>query len=275
MPSRHPASAGGRSYLVSSVDHALTLLAAFRDHPSLAVGESAELLGVAPSTAHRLLTTMQSSGFVVQDQSTRRYSAGPALLSVALASLQRIDVGRVARPHLSALAAETRETVSLAVPEGATIRFIDSVEGPEVVRVSSRTGEVVPAHLAAAVKVLLAALTEEELLRLYPASRLIRRTQHSLGSRAALLAELDEVRELGYATSNEESAPGLAAVAAGIRDVRGRVIAALTVSLPAERMDERRAERLVETTRRRARRIEEELGSSPDGAIGGRAAGNR
>lgn len=266
MPSspsgRRPAPVGGRSYLVSSVDHALTLLAAFGDHPSLAVRESAELLGVAPSTAHRLLTTMQSSGFVVQDQATRRYSAGPALLSVALASLQRIDVGRVARPHLTALAAETRETVSLAVPEGATIRFIDSVEGPEVVRVSSRTGEVIPAHLTAAGKVLLAALTREELVRLYPAARLTRRTAHSLGSRSALFAGLDEVRRLGYATSYEESAPGLAAVACGICDVRGRVIAALAVSLPAERLDERRAARLAEMAMRRARRVEEELGSS-------------
>lgn len=261
---RSPVS--GRPYLVGSVEHALMLLGAFGDHPSLAVREGAELLGVAPSTAHRLLTTMQACGFVVQDPATRRYSAGPALVAVALASLQRIDVGRVARPHLTALAAETRETASLAVAEGATIRFIDSVEGSEVVRVSSRTGETVAAHLTASGKVLLSGLTPEEVLRLYPSSRLQRRTPRSTGLRSALLTELDEVRRLGYATSFEESAPGLAAVAVGIRDVRGRVIAALTVSVPAERLDAKRIDRIVAASRRRAHRIEEELGPATDGA---------
>jgi len=260
VPSRGRPRASGRTYLVASVDHALTLLAALQDHPSLAVRESSELLGVAPSTAHRLLSTMQASGFVVQDAATRRYSAGPALVAVALASLQRIDVGRVARPHLVALAAETRETVSLAIAEGATVRFIDSVEGTEVVRVSSRTGVAVPAHSSAAGKVLLAGMGDEELLRLYPVSRLQRRTPRTIGSRAGLLKELDDVRRLGYATSLEEGATGLASVAVGVRDVRGRVIAALTVSVPAERLDTRRAERIVQAVRRRAERIEAEIG---------------
>jgi IclR family transcriptional regulator, acetate operon repressor len=250
--------------MVASVDHALQLLAAFQDHPSLAVRESAELLGVAPSTAHRLLTTMQASGFVVQDPSTRRYSAGPALVAVALASLQRIDVGRVARPHLSALAAETRETVSLAVSEGATIRFIDSVEGPDVVRVRSRTGLSVPAHTSAAGKALLAGLGHDELVRLYPATRLHRRTPQSIGSRSLLLQELEDVRRLGYATSLEESSPGLASVAVGIGDVRGRVIAAIAVLVPAERLDARRTERIAIATRGRAKRIEAELSSARD-----------
>ena len=122
---------GRRSYLVGSVDSALRLLTALRDQPSLGVKESAELLGVAPSTAHRLLSTLQANGFVAQDPAPRRYGPGGALLTVALASLRRIDVRRVARPHLSALSAETRETVSRGVAEGSSIRIIDSVEGSE------------------------------------------------------------------------------------------------------------------------------------------------
>lgn len=265
MPETRRSSAPGRAYLVGAVDHALTLLAALRDHPSLAVRESAELLGVAPSTAHRLLTTMQANGFVVQDPGTRRYGAGPALLAVALASLRRIDVGRVARPHLSALAAETRETVSLAVAEGTNVRFIDSVEGPEVVRVSSRAGVVAAAHASAAGKVMLAAASKEELLRLYPSGRLQRRSPRSITSRSTLFKELEEVRRAGYSVSHEENAQGLAAVAVGVRDVRGRVIAALAVSVPAERLDGARAESIASLARRRAGRIEEELGSDHDG----------
>lgn len=272
MSSRGRPQASGRSYLVASVDHALTLLAAFQDHPSLAVREGAELLGVAPSTAHRLLTTMLASGFVVQDPATRRYSAGPALVAVALASLQRVDVARVARPHLVALAAETRETVSLVVSEGTTIRFVDSVEGTEVIRVSLRTGATVPAHTSAAGKVLLGGLGRDELLRLYPQTRLHRRTPRTIGSRTVLLKEVEEARNRGYAVSLGESEPGLASVAVGIRDVRGRVIAALTVSVPEERLDGRRTERLALATQARAKRIEAELGAVHDGPRPGGAS---
>lgn len=268
MPDSGGPPAPSRRHLVGAVDHALALLTALQDNPSLAVREGAALLGVAPSTAHRLLVTMQEKGFVVQDASTRRYGPGPALLAVALASLQRVDVGRVARPHLSVLAAETRETASLAVPEGPNVRFIDSVEGPEVVRVTSRAGVTVPAYASAAGKVLLAAASREEILRLYPSTRLPRRAPRSITTRAALFRELDRVRRAGFASSHEENAPGLAAVAVGIRDVRGRTIAALSVSVPAERLDDVRVARLGAAARRRASRIEAELG----GEHGGHAA---
>lgn len=259
--SQHP-PVPSRARLVGAVDHALALLVALQDRPSLAVRESAALLGVAPSTAHRLLVTMQQKGFVVQDPESRRYAPGPVLLAVALSSLQRIDVGRVVRPHLSALAAETRETASLAVPEGANIRFIDSVEGPEVVRVTSRAGVAVPAYASAAGKVLLAAVSREEVLRLHPSPRLPRRAPRSITSRAALLRELDRVRRAGYASSNEESAPGLGAVAVGIRDVRGRTIAALAVSVPSERLDDARVGIIGAAARRRAERVEEEISAA-------------
>ncbi len=248
-----------RPYAVSSVDNALTLLAALRDRPSLAVKEGAELLGVAPSTAHRLLTTLQARGFVAQDPSTRRYGAGPRLLEVALSSLARVDVRRVARPHLAALAAEVRETASLVLAEGDRVRFIDSVEGPEVVRVADRTGDVKPAHLTSGGKVLLAALSEELLLRMYPLEVLPSPADGSTLRRSALLAELARVRADGYATSFEQSSPGLSAVAVPVTDPHGNVLAAVGVSVPAARLDDRRVAEIADAARRRARRIEEEL----------------
>ena len=254
------------NYTVSSVGNALTLLGALRDHPSLAVKEGAELLGVAPSTAHRLLSTLQAHGFVVQDPANRRYGPGPALLAVALASLRRVDVRRVGRPHLVALAAETRETVSLAVAEGARVRFIDSVEGPELIRVASRTGEVLPAHLSSVGKIMLSGLSEAEVVRLYPGPQLAGLTDQSVTSRPDLLAELDAVRRAGFATSFEESAVGLSAVAVPVTDRSGHVLAAIGVSVPASRLDQDRIDGLVRAARSRATRIEEELDQlSPQG----------
>lgn len=244
---------------VSSVDNALTLLKALRDHPSLAVKEGAELLGVAPSTAHRLLSSLAAHGFVAQDPANRRYGPGPALLAVALASLRRVDVRRVGRPHLVALAAEIRETVSLAVAEGAKVRFIDSVEGPELIRVASRTGEVVPAHLSSVGKIMLSGLADDELARLYPAAQLAALTDRSITTRPALLAELQSVRAAGFATSFEESSVGLSAVGVPITDRLGHVLAAIGVSVPASRLDHDRIDAIVGAAKARATRIEEEL----------------
>lgn len=112
---------------------------------------------------------LQFYGFVVQDPSTRAYSAGPALIEVGL-SVGEIDIRIRARPHLEALRDEVDETVHLAVLEGTDILFLDSVEGTRAVRVGSRVGAVMPAHLTSLGKALLAELPVDEFRRRYRAA---------------------------------------------------------------------------------------------------------
>lgn len=249
----------GNGPAIGSVDNALRLLEAFKEHPSISVKEVAELLRVAPSTAHRLFSTLLAHGFVSQDSTNRRYRAGPALLDIALGALQGIDVRRTARPHLEQLSATVRETVNLIVLDGTTIRFIDSVEGPEAVRVSSRTGTVLPAHCTAGGKVLLARLSEAGLRRLYPSRRLSGLTEHSVTDRNRLEAELRRVRSAGYAASFEQSTNGLSAVAVPIEDPRGTTVAAIGVSAPAARLDDERVASIAEAAAAAARDIAKEL----------------
>ncbi|MHB1585424.1 MAG: IclR family transcriptional regulator [Acidimicrobiales bacterium] len=260
VPTEHDLRNGdGRSYTVSSVDNAMRLLSALKDRPSLSVKEGAELLGVAPSTAHRLLTTLQGHGFIAQDSRTRRYGPGPALLEVALATLQRVDVRRVAHPHLVALSAAVRETATLGVLEGTTVRFIDSVEGPQLVRVGARTGDQLPAHVTAVGKVLLASLSDTELRRRFPEARLPGLTNFSTTSRAVLFDELAQVHAQGFATSFQQSSVGLCDVAVAVSDPQGNVLAAVGVSAPAARLERRQVTAIVEAARQRVQRIEDEL----------------
>lgn len=248
-----------RPSTISSVDNALTLLAELRGRPSLSVTEGAQLLGVAPSTAHRLLTTLLAHDFVVQEPSTRRYRTGPRLLEIALSSLGTVDMRQVAWAHLVALAAEVRETASLLVLEGDQVRFLDSAEGPELVRVANRTGDVLPAHLTSAGKVMLASMPEPELLQAYPDARIPAMSGELGMSREELFDELEQVRRDGYATSFERSSAGLSAVAVPITDLSGNPMAAIAVSVPASRLDERRVREIAGVARRHTRRIEEEL----------------
>ncbi len=254
--------ANRRSRTVASVDSALRLLGSFGDHPTLSVKEGAELLGVSPSTVHRLLVTLLARGFVSQDPATRRYRPGPALLDIALGALKGIDVRRAARPHLERLTAEVRETVNLIVLDGPLIRFIDSIEGPEAVRVSARTGTVLPAHCTAGGKVLLAALDRRHLQDVLGGGSLPGLTDRSTTDRTTLDEELAEIARNGYATSFEQSTVGLSAVAVPITDARGHVVAAIGVSAPAARLDSRRVAEIATAATAAAEAIAADLHGS-------------
>src|SRR3954454_17911889 len=102
----------------TSVDNALRLLELIGQRQALRVAEAADLLGVARSTAHRLLAALRRRGFVLQDRPNGAYRPGPALVEAGLAAFSRIDIRRVARPGLEDVREQTQETVSLAVLEG-------------------------------------------------------------------------------------------------------------------------------------------------------------
>src|SRR5918997_4538947 len=99
----------------TSVDNALWLLQLVGEHRALRVAEAADLLGVARSTAHRLLTALRRRGFVTQDRPNGAYRPGPALYEIGLSAVSRIDIRLVARPVLEQIQDMTQETASLAV----------------------------------------------------------------------------------------------------------------------------------------------------------------
>jgi DNA-binding IclR family transcriptional regulator len=221
---------------LSSVDNALQLLQLIGERRVLRVAEAADELGVARSTAHRLLGALRHRGFVMQDKPNGPYRAGRALNEAGLAAIGRIDIRRVARPVLEELRESTRETASLLLLEGNDVRFVDCVEGPQAVRVGSRTGIVTPAHCTSGGKAILATLSPTELARRYPGKELEARTPNSVNTWARLEAELATVRAAGFAVNMEEGESGVSAVGIAIPDLVGAPLAAIAVAVPASRM---------------------------------------
>ena len=230
-PPDQPAAPG-----LTSVDNALWLLQLVGQRQALRVAEAADLLGVARSTAHRLLSALRRREFVMQDRPNGAYRPGPALNAIGLAAISRIDIRRVARPVLEELQEQSRETASLAVLEGATIRFVDCVESGRSVRVGNRTGVVRPAHASAVGKAILAKLPKSEVERRYPDEAIPAGTPAALTERSELERQLDEIRGQGYALNWEESAEGVSAVAVALRDTSGAPVAALGIAAPSSRM---------------------------------------
>lgn len=215
---------------------------------------------MASSTAHRLLAMLAYRGFVRQDPVSKAYLPGPSLTGVAFAIFGRLDIARSAAPLMRALSEQLRETVHVGMLDGASVRFVAAVEGPAAVRVASRLGRALPAHCTSTGKVMLAQLSAAELRALLPRERLKRITAHSIGSRAALEAELAAIRERGYATNREESEEGVASVAVPIPTRAPGLRLALNAAAPQNRLDAARYPAVAAALVAAAKEIGDQLG---------------
>jgi IclR family acetate operon transcriptional repressor len=249
------------AYPISSVDNALRLLGLFRERSRVRLSDASEHLGVAHSTAHRLLAMLAYHGFVRQERDSRAYVAGPSLVEIGLAAIRQMDIRLHARPVLEDLAAAFSETVHLAVLEGSTVRYLDAVESTRALRVAARTGSALPASCTASGKAMLARLPEAEVAALFAdEAELPALTRRSLTDLPSLSAELRRVRKLGYALNHEESEDGVASVAVAVAGPRSAPAGALVVSAPVSRLDEALAGKIAVRLEAEAARLSELTG---------------
>lgn len=223
-------------YPIDSVDNALKVLLLLGERPQLRITDLSQYLGVASSTAHRLLAALQFRGFVRQDATNRTYVPGPALDGLAFGLLRRLDVRTRARPVLEKLNSELQETIHLGRLEGNDVHFIDSIESTRALRVGGRLGRSMPAHCTSNGKALLSTLSEAELAQLFPHEDLPQLTPNSVSTRTRLIEVLEEVRARGYATSEEESEEGVSSFAVPLPS-RHTPRLAVTVSAPVSRVN--------------------------------------
>jgi len=227
------------AYGVTSVDHALRLAVILQVEGPLTVSAAAERLGVARSTAHRLLSTLVYRDFAVQDDD-RSYHAGPVLELAATAHSRTGAIRAAALGPMQALVDTVDETVNLSIRTGRTIRFIASVESGQTLRVSSREGMVLPAHQSTGGLVMLAALSDEQISTLYDAAPPGERIDLT-----KLRTELKSVRRSGIAINLERTERGLTAMGHAITDATGAVVAAISVSMPSVRYSPNRVRRIT------------------------------
>lgn len=224
-----------RDYTIESLDTGLRLIRLFLAHDRLTVSEAASLLSVGRSTAHRVLSTLEGRGFAVRDSSGRGYAAGPELVRLGLPA----GFDAAARQRLGTVlddaALRTGETVQSVALLGDRIVVTDGRESPHPVRVAPEPGRTRPAHATAGGRLLLSALTDDQVCALLPGEELPGCAPAGLRTRSALLAELALVRSRGYAVSRGECVPGLHAVAVPLAGSSRRDRLALVASAPADR----------------------------------------
>lgn len=232
------ASNEGAVGAVQSVDRALTILEVLARVGEAGVTEIAGELGVHKSTAFRLVATLESHGLVEQNAGRGRYRLGVGLLRLAGATTARLDVVQEARPICRALAAETGETVNLAVLSESSALYLDQIAGSSALQPHNWVGQHIPLHATSNGKILLSGLDPERLESLLGGLKAY--TDLTITRKSQLRKEVDLVREQGYAAAVDELEVGLSAVAAPIRNAHGDVIASMSVSGPTFRLTEER-----------------------------------
>jgi IclR family transcriptional regulator, pca regulon regulatory protein len=226
------AGRGSGPDFVESLARGLDVLPAFgADRRSMSLAEVAAATELARPTARRLLLTLEELGYVRSTAGS--YELTPKVVGLGMAYVAALGLWDIARPHLQALVEATGESSSMAQLDGSDIVYVARVSVPKIVALRVDIGTRFPAVQTSQGKVLLAALSPEELAEtLTQPSR--SGLPRSIGRSAeALGEELQQVRARGWALADEELAPGVRSVAVPVRDGHGAVRAAMNVTVHA------------------------------------------
>ncbi|WP_423679283.1 MULTISPECIES: IclR family transcriptional regulator [unclassified Undibacterium] len=245
MKNDAPASEKTSIQVIERMVSLLDALAHYQDPVSLK--ELASETGLHPSTAHRILNDLVKTRFVDRAD-TGYYQLGMRLLELGNIVKSHLNVRETALEFMRALHRQTNQTINLSVRQGDDIVYIDRAfserSGMQVVRA---IGGRAPLHLTSTGKLFLS-LDEPKAIRAYATrTGLSGHNKNSITDLAKLEKELAEVRQTGYAKDNEELELGVRCMAAGIHDDSGKMIAGLSISAPADRLQEDWKNNLMET----------------------------
>lgn len=221
----------------------------------------AERLGMTKSNMHRTLQTLAHAGYAQRDDSSGSYSVTTKLVELAARQLDNIDLRRIAADTLKKLAAETTETVHLSILEGSEVVYIDKIDSAHPVRAYSTIGGRAPAQCVATGKALLAFQTVDPVARL--SGKLEAFTSKSIIDAGALATELARIRKNGYAINRGEWRETVGGLAAPLFDGFSRVVGAIGISGPIERLSVGRMKELAPVVLKAASRVSRVMGYVP------------
>ena len=251
--------AGRPREFIQSLERGLGIIRAFGPHaPEQTVSELASTTGLTRATARRFLITLIELGYVESDG--RIFRLTPKVLELGYSFLSGLRFPDVALPHLERLVAEVDEGSEASVLDGDHIVYVARVPSSAVMTLAINVGARMPAHATSMGKVLLAALPDSELDAYLASAELRSFLPRTVTDPADLRAQLEGVREQGYAIVDQELEEGLVAIAAPVRGRGGRVIASINLSSNVMRrsLESLRGE-LLEPLLRTARSIEADL----------------
>jgi IclR family KDG regulon transcriptional repressor len=246
--------------VISKAIHILDLLLPQGTEKEMSVTEISRELDMPVQSVHRILASLAEHGFVSQNAKTRKYKLGLSIMKYGFLMWDSLMLRTVARPFMEELSHKTKETVYLATRENAEGVYIDSVDSPQILKISEPIGLKLPLFIGASNRVIMAYLprrTREAILdetdwRQVPSLKPL--------TRAYIEAELERVREQGYAVTEGEATEGTTGIGAPIFSYDNMVIGSLNVAGPTLRFSPEKVEGYSMLVKKYAERISNELG---------------
>lgn len=221
---------------IQTIDRVIQIMDCFTiDQNELGVREVARLTGLSSSVCGRLMMALRNQGLLFQNQDSRTYSVGPKSLRWAEVYTTNLDIRNVSLPVIHELLVETKETISLYILDGDERLCVERMESAQNVRIVARIGRRLPLYAGSAGKLLLAFLPEKRQEEIISRAQLVPFTTKTITDVNKLRTELKKIRKQGFAFSDGEWVEDAAGIAAPIFDMKGDVLAALTISGPSFR----------------------------------------
>lgn len=223
--------------LVKSVERTLKILEVLSDYSDgLGITELSDKVNLHKSTVFRLLSTLINRGYVTQDLESSKYKITFKLFELGSKKVDKLDLLKSSKPYTRMLMESVNEVVHLIIRDEAEIVYIDKVEANNTISMASRIGKRNPMYCTATGKAILAFLPEEEVLKVWNSSKIVKMTGNTITDFILFKKELHNIRQNGYAVDNEENELGVRCVAAPIFDFKGDIAAAISISGPVNRI---------------------------------------
>ncbi len=218
---------------VQVIDRAFDILELLSlEKDGLGVTEIGNRIGLHKSTVHRILSAMAERGYI-EKSGKGAYKLGLKLIEISSVYLNSIELKTEARPYLWELTSRLNQTTHLAILEGNEAVYIDKVDVMTSIRLYSQIGRRIPVYCSGLGKCLLSGLDESKLQEVVDSCSFKKLTDNTIMDKEQLLLQVTEARKNGWALDNEEHESGVRCIAAPVFDYRGKVIAAVSVSGPA------------------------------------------
>jgi len=258
---RAPSKPGAATGQVQSLTRGLSILEALaKSEGGLTLSELAHRVQLAPSTTHRLLSTLERMGYVYQDGDLALWFVGLQAFTVGSTFLANRDFVDQSHPYMKRLMEQAGETANLAILDGTEAVFIAQVQCHEMMRTLVKLGSRVPLHASGVGKAIFAALPDEQIDAILKVKGLPRITGNTIVAPETMWAALKVIRHRGYSFDDEEHAPGTRCVAATIYDEHAEPLGAISLAGPSSRLPDERIKQLGPIVAHTAEELTRKLG---------------
>jgi len=259
---RTPSKPGGTATAqVQSLTRGLSILEGLaRAEGGLTLTDIAQRVALPPSTAHRLLSTLEKMGYVFQAGDLALWYVGLHAFTVGSSFLASRDWVAQSHPYMRRLMEQAGETANLAILDGTEAVFIDQVQCRETMRTIVRLGSRVPLHASGVGKAIFATLPDEQIDAILKVKGLPRITENTITSPETMWASLRVIRQRGFSFDDEEHLVGTRCVASPIYDEHAEVLGAISIAGPVSRLPDPRIRQLGPVVAHQAEEITRKVG---------------